>query len=302
MRRWIWLSVVLLLAATASLAGEVRLCVEEPAGVERRQWPVTSGIPLAQGALREDGSAALFDEAGGEIPLQTESLARWPDGSVRWLLLDFQIDLAAKQKKAIRLRYGPAVRRAAVEKPLRVTRQADGKVVIEPGPVRLEYSPEMFWPQGVARVTGGSGGQQSQRRATVNCGSDGVFLDKDEDWCFSPLPGKAEIAIEQAGPVRACLRVSGWHERGEKENQRMFRYIARIHAWRGQPCVRVFYTFINDHQDSLMAKVRSLTVHFWSPEFFSNNRPSCLLDGKQARLSVFYAEPRSVANRRRSWA
>ena len=29
------------------------------------------------------------------IPLQTEALAHWPDGSVRWLLLDFQIDLAA---------------------------------------------------------------------------------------------------------------------------------------------------------------------------------------------------------------
>ena len=46
------------------------------------------------------------------MPLQTESLARWPDGSVRWLLLDFQIDLAAKQKKTLTLRYGPEIRRA----------------------------------------------------------------------------------------------------------------------------------------------------------------------------------------------
>ena len=66
---------------------------------------------------------------GGEVPLQTETLARWPDGSVRWLLLDFQIDLAAKQKKTLTLRYGPEVRRAAVAKPVRVTKQADGKVI-----------------------------------------------------------------------------------------------------------------------------------------------------------------------------
>ena len=186
-------------AVAAAWAGEVRLTVEEPSGVSRQQWPVSSGIPLAQGALRDERAAALFDAAGKEMPLQSESLARWPDGSIRWLLLDFQIDLAAREKKTLTLRYGPEVRRTAVENPVRVTKQADGKVVIEPGPVRLEYDPKFFMPQGTVRLVAQAGGQKTgEVPVTINCGSAGVFL-RDENG--KPFPAHnaaepAEIAIE----------------------------------------------------------------------------------------------------------
>ncbi|MFH1922310.1 MAG: hypothetical protein ABIP48_20805, partial [Planctomycetota bacterium] len=58
----------------------------------------------------------------------------------------------------------------------------------------------------------------------------------------------------------------------------MFRYIVRVHAWRGQPWVRVFYTFVNDHQESLMTKIRQLELRFWSAE--DSSARTCLLDGK----------------------
>ena len=58
------------------------------------------------------------------------------------------------------------------------------------------------------------------------------------------------------------MRVSGWH--ATANDARMFRYVARVHAWRGQPYVRVFYTFINDRQDALMAKIRKLELRFWN--------------------------------------
>ena len=49
MRRWMIFAFASCLAATAVAAEEIRLTVQEPAGVQRQQWPVTSGIPLAQG-------------------------------------------------------------------------------------------------------------------------------------------------------------------------------------------------------------------------------------------------------------
>jgi len=268
-------------AATWAWAAEVPLRVEEPAGVERTGWPVTSGIPLAKGALADDRAAALFDADGSEVPLQTEVLARWPDGSIRWLLLDFQIDLAAGENKALLLRYGPDVRRTAVEDPIRVTQQPDGKVTLEPGPVRLEYDPKRFFPQGAAWLTAAADGQPPERRLTINCQSDGVRLVDDEKRSYAPnCPSDepVEIVIEQTGPVRACFRASGWHK---SSDGRMFRYVARIHAWRGQPWIRVFYTFVNDHQDALMAKIRSLEVRFRSDEGFSAE--DCLLDGKPVK-------------------
>jgi len=32
----------------------------------------------------------------------------------------------------------------------------------------------------------------------------------------------------------------------------MFRYIVRLHAWRGQPFVRLHYTFLNDNTPELL--------------------------------------------------
>ena len=71
-------------------ATAVKIAVEEPSGVERKGWPVTSGIPMAQGALKDAEACALFAADGAEVPLQTEALARWPDGSIRWVQADLR--------------------------------------------------------------------------------------------------------------------------------------------------------------------------------------------------------------------
>jgi hypothetical protein len=275
MHRLMIVAIVSCLGSTAVSAGDVRLTVEEPAGVARQQWPVTSGIPFTCGALRDDQAAALFDAAGQQVPLQTEVLVRWPDGSIRWLLLDFQIDLVAREKKVLTLRYGPEIRRAAVDKPVKVTRAADGKMTIATGPTRLEYDPARFMPQGTAWITTAAG-LKADERLTVNCGSDGVGLEDEEGKLFAPHHGgapAAEMTIEQAGPIRACLHVRGWHYRAK---DRMFQYRVRIHAWRGQPWIRVHYTFVDDLQDALMARIRKLEIKFWTL-----NKPEVvLLNGK----------------------
>ena len=99
----------LILLGSSTRANDIAITVTEPSGVARAAWPVTSGIPLGPGQLRSDQQVALFDPAGKQIPLQTETLARWADGSIRWLLLDFQVDLAAEQSKQFLVRCGTAV-------------------------------------------------------------------------------------------------------------------------------------------------------------------------------------------------
>ncbi|MBC8354348.1 MAG: hypothetical protein H8E66_20325 [Planctomycetes bacterium] len=56
-------------------------------------------MPLQRGALFDPDTTTLIDPEGQQQPLQTEVLSRWPDGSVRWLLLDFQVSLAAREVK-----------------------------------------------------------------------------------------------------------------------------------------------------------------------------------------------------------
>jgi hypothetical protein len=244
-------------------ADSIRLSVEEPSGVARTAWPVTSGVPFAEGSLASADHAALFDSGGTdarEIPLQTEALALWPDGSVRWLLLDFQIDLAAGEQKQVALRFGPNVRRMDVENPIAITTNNEGVVTLNPGPVRLEYDPARFFPQGTAWIPGDDA--ESARRMTYNCSADGLVIVDETGHYFSPCRVPAEIHVEQAGPLRACIRVTGRHAR-DGDGTEMFRYVARIHAYRGQPWIRVFYTFENDFQDALLAKVQKIEARFW---------------------------------------
>jgi hypothetical protein len=59
--------------------------------------PVTWGVPWPKGSLGDVAAAQLrFGDATREV--QTETLARWPDGSIKWLLCDALLDLAESQK------------------------------------------------------------------------------------------------------------------------------------------------------------------------------------------------------------
>ena len=55
---------------------------------------VSAGLPFAKGALRDAGTLTLGDASGRPVALQTRVLSKWPDGSARWVLVDFPVGLA----------------------------------------------------------------------------------------------------------------------------------------------------------------------------------------------------------------
>jgi len=90
-------------------------------------WPVTSGVPLPRGVVKDVASLRLTDAQGREIPCQFTPLSRhWAlDGSVRWVLLDFQIDLPANGSVTVWLSNdGPA---RAAPPPLRLADHGAGR-------------------------------------------------------------------------------------------------------------------------------------------------------------------------------
>lgn len=56
--------------------------------------PVTVGVPFPQG-LHVDAKRIGVSGRSGLVPVQVEPLERWPDGSIRWALLDFAADAPA---------------------------------------------------------------------------------------------------------------------------------------------------------------------------------------------------------------
>ena len=58
----------------------------------RQQFPVTGGIPLPRGVLNENDLSrlVLLSSEVQQVTAQFAAIGKWPDTSVKWLLLDFQ--------------------------------------------------------------------------------------------------------------------------------------------------------------------------------------------------------------------
>src|SRR3989339_995576 len=65
------------------------ISVKETAGLDCLR-PVSGGVPLAKGVAPEGSRFVLLDRNNNAVPCQSEVLARWQDGSIRWVLIDFQ--------------------------------------------------------------------------------------------------------------------------------------------------------------------------------------------------------------------
>src|SRR5882724_192783 len=104
------LMLALALAAGAARAATppltVPLALEESAGVARHAWPASASVPLPRGRVQSPEKLWLAAPGERAAPLQARALERWPDGSVRWLLLDFLADVPAGKVATYTLRDG----------------------------------------------------------------------------------------------------------------------------------------------------------------------------------------------------
>ena len=254
-------------------AAELRFSIAEPSGIVRTDCPVTSGVPLKRGALFDPSATALLAPGGRELPLQTEVLSSWPDGSIRWLLLDFQANLAAAEKRPFILRYGPNVERAPIKRPLRI-KKTGADIVLDTGPLRIVLSGQSFRLLDAVWLDRDQDGTFSDdERMTTGSGA-GVVLTTPDGKRFRADLAQAEMVVEQAGPLRGCVRIAGKHASADGA---MFRYVVRIHAWRGHPSVKLSYTFINDDSPRLMSNLDSLDLVF---ETADKEGAASLIDGK----------------------
>jgi len=80
-----------------STSGSITITLTESAGVGRVAEPTTVSVPFARGELTEANLVTLRDETGNPIHIDRRILARWADGSVRWLQLGFCASLESNQ-------------------------------------------------------------------------------------------------------------------------------------------------------------------------------------------------------------
>lgn len=210
-----------------------RLVLSCPNGLPEEGYPVTWGVPFAQGALRDPQKVRITDPDGVSLPLQTEALRRWPDGSVHWLLLDF-VATGASANRAYTLTYGAEVTPVDAGPAMAIHQNQDA-ITVDTGAIRF--------------TVGGRAGHLLEgitllgEAHPIGESLEGEVVTRD-GWVRSRwAPKMEEVVAETVGPLRATLRGSGRMMEGARS---LGRFTFRVHAYRDRPYLRLFFRIFND--------------------------------------------------------
>lgn len=157
--------------------------------------------------------------------------ARWPDGSIRWLLVDFPISLEPSETANLALEFGREVTRSTIDETVIVDQTGPG-VAIDTGAIRVDVGPR-------GRITQIRRGDRRLLADRAACETAAMLAEG-----AGPLSvgDEAQITVEQAGPIRAVVQcVSDLHSAAGGQP---IRVIKRIEATRGSPAIRVHHTVV----------------------------------------------------------
>lgn len=200
------------------------LVLEERNNLGRLNEPVTVGVPLPRGAVFEPTTLGLIDQNDQYIPLQTQPLACWSDGSIQWLLLDFQANVEANGSAVYKLKNEP--RSVELSPSSLVIQRTTEHLVVDTGAALFFLNPRDGKPFDQVIVHGKNILEQNG----------GVFTLTDEEGNLY-TSFIHDFTIEASGPVRACLKVQGnfCNTIGES----VIEFIALLHFYTGSGLVKM---------------------------------------------------------------
>lgn len=147
------------------------IILEENEGIDRINEPVTVGIPFPRGFVQDASNLNLQDPEGNYIPLQTQVLANWPDGSSKWVLSDFQASVEANTIRELTM----GESESASEKPFQITVEKNkNDFLIDTKAASFLVDTKVFKPfdRVVVRETDVLDGQESRTVLTDESGTE----------------------------------------------------------------------------------------------------------------------------------
>lgn len=214
MRRFVLVLAGLLFVSRA--IASVPLSVQNREATNKPQQPVSGGVPFARAALSDPTNVRLLQN-GSEIPAQFLATARWPDGSIRWLLVDTEIDLAPSSTVALTLDTGHG---AAAFSGIRIS-DSPSSLSVSTGAADLTFTKSEFLPRGVPFevVSGGT-----------------TYRAVPSSW-----------TIEENGAMKAVVRADGAMQAAAGTlGSNLVGFRARMTFFRNRGDVRVALTFRNN--------------------------------------------------------
>ncbi|MHA6718541.1 exo-rhamnogalacturonan lyase family protein [Sphingomonas sp. RS6] len=204
-----------------------------PAGaIEGQCW----GQAWPRGRLPRRTQFALTASDGAPLPVQSWTTAYWADGSIKWTA--HAMPASARAQDGYRIAPGvPAVPAAPV-----TVRATPKTIFVENGALRWE----IFRSGGVlARAIDAQGTVLIDAVRLV-----GEFRADRPDGPRVALDGAILRAeVEQAGPVRALIRIDGHHRAGA---QTLLPFTVRLEVFAGSPALRIVHSVTHDVDPATM--------------------------------------------------
>lgn len=221
----------------------VPLAVRNPHPFAVRQWPISTGVPFPQGALGSADCVRLL-RGDSEEPAQVQLTARWPDGSVKWLLITFLADAPPAGQAEYRLDFGRDVRPAKAAAGLKVSEDRTG-AWIDTGALHLlvDVRGDMI---------------RLRRASQPDIDAQTICTTTAEDargTKYHLLTG--EFRVEESGPIRAVLKAVAPLVDAKGK---LLSIEQRIEVYRGSPLVQFRHTLVADGADKF-TEIRRLTYN-----------------------------------------
>ncbi|GGY35462.1 exo-rhamnogalacturonan lyase family protein [Pseudoduganella albidiflava] len=211
----------------------------------------TFGVPWPQGQVPRGSGFTMRAAGGAAPPLQSWPLAWWPDGSIKWSAHAIG---AGEPAASYGLQPGPAVPAEAGM----ARREGDG-IVVDTGKLRARVpgkGGQVLAEVALAGHTLLRGGELVLLTDGVDDGEDG----EDGDRRRRRWQGEvAQAEIEQDGPVRTVLKLTGTHRAGDGPG--LLPFTLRLEFHRGSEAIRLLHTFVVD-VDPARLDVRGIGLRF----------------------------------------
>jgi hypothetical protein len=193
----------------------------------RKQEPVTLGVPCPRGRVHAYDGCTHVSPDGRRLAVQTRALDHWPDGSIRWLLVDMPVDDGGASGGVLEIGGAPAD--PAVPHGIQVSTGGGRTSVIAAG-VEFQFEPGGAFPFSSVTVDG---------RRVLDATRSGIRL---------TVAGRAidlrleAVVVRAAGPWRAELDVTA---RAADAAAPPLGVSARVELFAATPVARVEITFHN---------------------------------------------------------
>lgn len=195
----------------------------------------TWGVPWPRGALAPDQTFSLVTDSGEAVPTQTWPTGWWPDGSVKWTA--HAVSGAAPRAETYQLEPGEPT---TPDTPLTVE-TTGRRITVNTGTITVTFRRD------------GDHLVESIKRGDTTIAEKGRLIASRQNATGTDRPDETrtqaftgsidEVTVEQEGPVRAVVKVTGTHKR---DRHTLLPFSVRFYLYAGSDALRVVHTFFYD--------------------------------------------------------